>query len=148
MYLVVSNLLQYIHVNISLRCQGIEHADDLVADLRQALEDLKPLSHPAGRAPAAALPVGEGSNAAEEASNLKRLLQEAYEKIEQLQQQQQQQQQLKVLRSILILNSFSFQFILFSLLLKRCEERPKLSQQDLLQQQYIFSFQVSSIAHE
>ena len=139
---MVSKLLQYIHVNISLRCQGIEHADDLVADLRQALEDLKPLSHPA---PAAALPVGEGSNAAEEASNLKRLLQEAYEKIEQLQQQQ---QQLKVLRSILILNSFGFQFILFSLLLKRCEERPKWTQQDLLQQQYIFSFQVSSMAHE
>ena len=142
---MVSNLLQYIHVNISLRCQGIEHADDLVADLRQALEDLKPLSHPAGRAPAAALPVGEESNAAEEASNLKRLLQEAYEKIEQLQQQQ---QQLKVLRSILILYSFGFQFILFSLLLNRCEERPKWKQQDLLQQQYIFSFQVSSMAHE
>ena len=147
MYLVVSKLLQYIHVNISLRCQGIEHADDLVADLRQALEDLKPLSHPAGPVPAAALPVGEGSNAAEEASNLKRLLQEAYEKIEQLQQQQQQQLKVQI-RSILILNSFGFQFILFSLLLKRCEERPKWTQQDLLQQQYIFSFQVSSIAHE
>lgn len=66
---------------------GIEHADDLVADLRQALTDLKPLPATSQHPPQAAAEAGAGGDAAEEVSNLKRLLQEAYEKIEQLKQQ-------------------------------------------------------------